>query len=109
MNKIKLLLRRYKIYKLYDKYFDCDNHYECQEIARKILELEQSSLSNERNKLIKQSIEAHCPRCNQEMCFHPDTKYDICNYTEEITCGNCGHTSSWYYATSTPILISGEK
>lgn len=109
MNKFKFLLRRYRIYKLYDKYYKCSDYDKCQEIATKIIELEKALLSNERNFLIKQAILAYCPKCNQEMYFHPNTKYENHGYEERITCGNCNHTSNWDYSAPTPILLNENK
>lgn len=106
MNKIKLLLGRYKVYKLYHEYYNCNDHKECEKIAIKILELEKTLLSNERRYLIKQSLMVYCPNCGQEMCFHPDSiKYKIDNDYERIICGNCTHMSLWYTCSLIPSLI----
>lgn len=105
MNKIKLLIGRYKVYKLYSKYYNCNDYEECEKIAIKILELEKSLLSNERRHLIKQSVMSYCPNCKQEMYFHPNSKYEIDKDCEKITCGNCGYISKWDLYTPIPTLI----
>lgn len=108
MNKIKLLLERYKVYKLYNKYhkYNINSEYDkCKEVSIKILKLEKKILENERHILIKQNCMVYCPKCKQEVNFNPNTKINLINNHEQVICGNCNHVSNWDYPTPVPILL----